>query len=337
MSSSTDQFNRPIQDLRISVMDTCNYRCAYCMPEDKFDDNYQFLRPDQRLSFAQIKRLATQFAAMGVTKLRLTGGEPLLRKNLSSLVSELKTIPGIQDIAITTNGVLLAKQLPQLIDAGLNRVTVSLDAIDDALFQQLNGHKGSIQPVLDAIDAAINSPLQVKINCVVQRNCNESQILPVLEHFRHSGAIVRFIEFMDVGNINDWHSDAVVTGRDILDMIGHQHTYSAVKPNYHGEVAKRYQLEDGSIEFGLITSVSQPFCGDCGRARLSADGRLYTCLFANQGHDLKSILTDPQLDDEQLGSHLRHIWQQRNDRYSEQRHILTERKKSKIEMYVIGG
>ncbi|WP_395374833.1 GTP 3',8-cyclase MoaA [Marinicella sp. W31] len=337
MTRIKDRFDRPIQDLRISVMDTCNYRCAYCMPEDKFDDDYQFLRPDQRLSFSQITRLATQFAAMGVSKLRLTGGEPLLRKKLHTLVTELKNIDGIQDIAITTNGVLLEKQLPNLIDAGLNRVTISLDALDDTLFQRLNGHKGSIKPVLKAIDAAINSSLQVKINCVVQKNCNESQILPIIEHFRDSGAIVRFIEFMDVGNINDWHSDAVVTGQDILNIIDTKHPFSAVTPNYHGEVAKRYQLDDASLEFGLITSVSQPFCGDCGRARLSADGQLYTCLFANQGHNLKPLLNDPHMNDHELTSQLTNIWQQRSDRYSEQRHKLTDRKKSKIEMYVIGG
>jgi len=337
MTAVKDTFNRPIQDLRISVMDTCNYRCAYCMPEDKFDDSYQFLRPDQRLSFAQIKRLAVQFAELGVSKLRLTGGEPLLRKNLAELIADLKTIDGIKDIAITTNGVLLKAQLPKLIAAGLNRVTVSLDAIDDDLFQQLNGGKGRVQPVLESIDAAIASQIQVKLNCVVQKNCNESQILPLLARFRHSGSIVRFIEFMDVGNINDWHSDAVVSGRDILDIIATEYTFSPVKPNYHGEVAKRYRLDDSSLEFGLITSVSQPFCGDCGRARLSADGQLYTCLFASQGHDLRPVLNNPDNSDTDLAAHISRIWQQRSDRYSEQRQRLTKRKKSKIEMYVIGG
>ena len=318
-------------------MDTCNYRCAYCMPEDKFDDKYQFLRPDQRLSFDQIERLATQFAQLGVSKIRLTGGEPLLRKNLADLVSRLNCIDGVRDIAVTTNGVLLKNQLPKLIDAGLSRVTVSLDAVDDDFFQQLNGHKGKVQPVLDAIDAAIESPLQVKLNCVVQKNCNESQILPLLNRYRNTGVIVRFIEFMDVGNINDWRSDAVVSGRDILDIIGEQYGFTAVKPNYHGEVAKRYHLDDGSLEFGLITSVSQPFCGDCGRARLSADGRLYTCLFAHQGHDLKPTLNNPDVDDAALKAYIASIWAQRSDRYSEQRHKITSGKKPKIEMYVIGG
>ncbi len=337
----TDRLNRPVRDLRISVMDTCNYRCPYCMPADKFGDDYQFLRPHERLSFDEIVMVAEAFAAHGVNKLRLTGGEPLLRKKLPELVRRLNGIEGIEDIALTTNGLLLEKQLPALVEAGLQRVTISLDSLDADQYRRLSGHKGELSVVLSAIEKAVNSPLKtVKINCVVQRGVNEDQIIPLLRRFRHTSVVVRFIEYMDVGNKNNWQPGQVLSAADILDRIQHHWPVYALKPNYRGEVAARYAYADGAGEIGFITSISQPFCGDCSRARLSADGQVYTCLFSEQGHDLRPVLRADTPAEERRGrlqQTIADIWRRRADRYSEKRNDLRKQRDKKIEMYVIGG
>lgn len=335
MLNIKDKLNRPIKDLRISVMDTCNYRCPYCMPADKFDENYQFLKKEQRLGFSEIEKIVKIFAGFGVNKVRLTGGEPLLRRDLDRLIKYLKDIVGINDIALTTNGQLLQKQLPKLIDAGLDRVNISLDTIDEDLYYQMSGKKGHLQVVLDAIDAANQSALKsVKINCVVQKGINDNQIIPLLERYQGTNVVVRFIEFMDVGNKNDWHKSHVVNFKDILQTIENKWKIEPVNPNYIGEVASRYQYKNHSGEIGFITSISKPFCRDCSRARLSADGKLYTCLFASEAFDLRTHLRNE--DDEFLKDYIQNIWQNREDRYSEIRHKIKD-KKNKIEMYVIGG
>jgi len=347
-----DRLGRPVRDLRISVMDTCNYRCPYCMPAEKFDENYQFLRPHERLNFDEIVTVAEAFACHGVNKLRLTGGEPLLRKNLAQLVQRLNAIAGIEDIALTTNGLLLSRQLPDLVAAGLKRVTISLDSLDPDQYRRLSGNKGDLPVVLRAIDDAMNSPLQaVKINCVIQRGLNEEQILPILERFRHTPVVVRFIEFMDVGNKNDWQPEKVMTAAEILEIIQAHWPVQPLKPNYRGEVAARYAYADGAGEIGFITSISQPFCGDCSRARLSADGKVYTCLFSSKGHDLRPLLrpaphrpspeTPAQDTVAALRQEIADIWARRSDRYSEKRTRLRRSRDAasgnKIEMYVIGG
>ncbi len=341
----SDRLGRPVRDLRISVMDTCNYRCPYCMPADKFDDQYQFLRPHQRLNFAEIEAVARAFARHGVNKLRLTGGEPLLRKDLPKLVERLSAIEGIEDLALTTNGLLLARQLPDLLSAGLQRVTISLDSLDADQYRALSGNKGDLATVLRAIDEAAASDLQaVKINCVIQRGVNEQQIIPLLRLFRGTRVVVRFIEFMDVGNKNDWQPRQVLRAAEILRVIQQHWPLKPLKPNYRGEVAARYAYADGAGEVGFITSISQPFCGDCSRARLSADGQVYTCLFSSRGHDLRPILRQNKAAGsitKELEQAIESIWRQRADRYSEQRETLlrqqARKNKNKIEMYVIGG
>lgn len=335
MQNITDKLNRPITDLRISVMDTCNYRCPYCMPADKFDEKYQFLKPNERLDFDEIYRIVNVFSDFGVNKIRLTGGEPLLRKNLADLIKKLKKINGIKDIALTTNGQLLKKQLPQLLDAGLDRVNISLDTIDEDLYYQMSGKKGHLQVVLDAIEYARESALKsVKINCVVQVGVNDEHILALLERYQDTDVVVRFIEFMDVGNKNGWQKKTVLNFNDILLRIQNKWKIHAISPNYKGEVATRYRYQDHSGEIGFITSISQPFCQDCSRARLSADGKLYTCLFASKAFDLKNQLKNK--DDQGLKHYIQNVWQNRDDRYSEIRHQM-KNKNDKIEMYVIGG
>ena len=335
MIKITDKRNRPIKDLRISVMDTCNYRCPYCTPADKFDDEYQFLRKDQRLGFLEIEKVVKVFAKLGVNKVRLTGGEPLLRRNLDRLIKFIKRIDGINDIALTTNGQLLKKHLPKLIEAGLDRVNISLDTIDEDLYYKMSGNKGRLGVVLDAIDAASESSLKsVKLNCVVQKGVNDDQIIPLLERYQNTNVVVRFIEFMDVGNKNDWHKNHVVNFKDILEMIQKHWKIKPVNANYIGEVASRYRYEHHQGEIGFITSISKPFCQDCSRARISADGKLYTCLFASEAFDLREHLRHE--DEEFLSRTIQNIWQNRDDRYSEIRHEL-KGKKDKIEMYVIGG
>jgi GTP 3',8-cyclase len=338
-SRPRDTLGRPLHDLRISVMDRCNFRCPYCMPKDTFHEHYKFLKPAERLSFTEIIRLTQLFVAHGVKKIRLTGGEPLLRPDLSELIGELTTLDGVEDVALTTNGVLLAKYAAELKASGLNRVTVSLDTLDPDVFAQMSGGFRGVEQVLEGIDAALNAGLApIKINCVVQKGVNDHTVLNLIERFRGTGVIVRFIEYMDVGNRNDWKRDRVVTSRDLLASINARWPARAAQHNYHGEVAERYVFEDGQGEIGFISSVSEPFCGSCTRARLSSEGSLYTCLFATEGTDLRTPLRAGKSDDE-LRDIIRNTWTARGDRYSELRAGLRaqEHPLKKIEMYYIGG
>ncbi len=331
-----DRFARPLRDLRISVMDRCNFRCPYCMPEDKYHKDFQFLKSSERLSFEEILRLAQIFAALGVTKLRITGGEPLLRPNLPDLVGDLSRVEGIEDVALTTNGVLLAQHAAALKAAGLARVTVSLDSLNDAVFVVMNGGRGNRERVLEGIREAINAGLTpLKINTVVIRGVNDGTVLDLVEHFRGTGVIVRFIEYMDVGTINHWQLADTVPSRELVSMIGARWPLRAVDSNYHGEVASRYAFDDGQGELGFISSVTEPFCGSCTRARLSSDGQFFTCLFAGSGTDLKGPLRAGATDAELRGI-ITAVWQGREDRYSELRAGLTS-DTGKVEMYYIGG
>ena len=334
-----DALRRPLHDLRISVLDQCNFRCPYCMPEDEFHADYEFLNRQQRLSYEEILRIAGVAARLGVSKLRLTGGEPLLDKRIPDLVEGLAAIRGIDDLALTTNGMLLAPMAEKLAAAGLHRVTISLDSLDEDVFRRMSGGRGDLSRVLDGVSAAQSAGLSpIKINVVVQRGVNDHTVLDLLEHFRGSGHIVRLIEFMDVGNRNGWRLDQVVPSRQLLQQVRERWPLRRVDQNYPGEVARRYKYVDGAGEIGFISSVTEPFCGNCSRARLSADGMLYTCLFANQGTDLRESLRN-DADDEELTDILSQIWLQRADRYSELRrpelaeaHVLR-----KVEMYRIGG
>ena len=334
-----DALRRPLHDLRISVLDQCNFRCPYCMPEDEFHADFEFLKKQQRLSYAEILKIARVAAGLGVSKIRLTGGEPLLDKHIAELVSGLAAIPGVDDLALTTNGMLLAPVAEKLADAGLHRVTISLDSLDEDVFRRMSGGRGDLSRVLEGLAAAQSAGLSpIKINVVVQRGVNDHTILDLLEHFRGSGHIVRLIEFMDVGNRNGWRLDQVVPSRHLLELVRGRWPLRRVDQSYPGEVARRYKYVDGAGEIGFISSVTEPFCGDCSRARLSADGMLYTCLFANQGTDLRESLRN-DADEEELADILSQIWLQRADRYSELRqpelaeaHVLR-----KVEMYRIGG
>ncbi|HSN73296.1 MAG TPA: GTP 3',8-cyclase MoaA [Steroidobacteraceae bacterium] len=334
-----DALGRPLHDLRISVMDRCNFRCPYCMPRETFHQNYRFLRSAERLSFDEIVRLTRLAVEIGVRKVRLTGGEPLLRPNLSELVGELSSLDGIDDVALTTNGVLLAKNAAELKANGLGRVTVSLDTLDDAVFRRMSGGFGRPQQVLEGIEAARTAGLApIKVNAVVQRGVNDQGVLDLVRHFRGTNVIVRFIEYMDVGNSNHWNGDLVVPSQELVSRIDAHWPVEPVAGNYHGEVAERYAFRDGAGEIGFISSVTQPFCGACTRARLSSEGVLYTCLFATQGQDLRGPLRAGATDDE-LRRLLRDTWTRRIDRYSEQRAELrrSEKPLRKIEMYYIGG
>ena len=333
-----DSRGRPLADLRISVMDRCNFRCPYCMPRETFGEHYRFLAAAERLSFDEITRLARLFAAEGVRKIRLTGGEPLLRSGLADLVGELSAIQGIVDLALTTNGVLLAQHAAELKAHGLSRVTVSLDSIDPATFRRLSGGFDGLERVLDGIRAALEAGLApVKVNAVIQRGINDGQALELAGHFRGTGVILRFIEYMDVGNRNDWRREFVVPSRELRDAIDAAWPLRPLAPAHRGEVATRYAYEDNAGEVGFISSVSQPFCGDCTRARLSSDGVLYTCLFAAQGTDVRAKLR-AGADDEELRRLIRTLWRRRDDRYSELREKPAgEPKPRKIEMYYIGG
>jgi len=334
-----DQLGRPLHDLRISVMDRCNFRCPYCMPRETFHDRYRFLRSSERLGFDEIARVARAAAALGARKLRLTGGEPLLRAGLAELVGELSMIEGIDDIALTTNGVLLAQHAAELKGNGLHRVTVSLDSLDPEVFTRMSGGFGGLGDVLDGIAAAIEAGLApIKVNTVVRRGINDHTVTALLEHFRGTPVVVRLIEYMDVGNRNAWRPDEVVPSAELLRLIGAQWPVVAVPGAYHGEVAERYRYQDGAGEIGLISSVSAPFCGDCTRARLSSEGRFYTCLFASEGTDLRGALRTGATDAE-LAELLRAAWIRREDRYSEQREALrrNEHPLHKIEMHYIGG
>jgi cyclic pyranopterin phosphate synthase len=333
-----DSLARPLRDLRISVIDRCNFRCPYCMPEDQFADDAVFLSKSERLRFEEIERIARAFAALGVHKLRLTGGEPLLRRDLPELVRLLRAIPGIDDIALTTNGVLLPRHAQALRDAGLMRLTVSLDTLDAPTFRKLSGGRGEVDEVLSGIAAAEQAGFgPIKLNCVVMRGVNDGQLLDLVERFRGTGHIVRFIEYMDVGTMNQWRGDLVVPSAEVARRIGERWPLQALAPNYRGEVAERYAFADGAGEIGFISSVSQPFCGDCARARLSADGRMFTCLFARDGFDLRLALRGGAGDDE-LQRMIGARWAQREDRYSERRAELRAHGDGrKIEMFSIGG
>jgi len=333
-----DQRGRPLHDLRISVMDRCNFRCPYCMPESTYGEHFTFLRNDERLSFDEIERLCRLAAGLGVSKLRLTGGEPLLRPHLAELVTRLRRIDGITDLALTTNGVLLSRHAAELRDAGLDRVTVSLDTLDPALFHRMSGGRGALEDVLAGIEVAqaAGFPHGVKLNTVVQRGVNELTVIDLVERFRGSGIVVRFIEYMDVGNRNDWSREAVVPSAELVQRIGERWPLRAVPPKYPGEVATRYRFEDGAGEIGMISSISQPFCGGCTRARLSSEGVLYTCLFANRGTDLRSLLRRGA-GDEEVTRLLRDVWLSRRDRYSEERAEHHGKVARKIEMHYIGG
>lgn len=346
-----DKFGRPMRDLRISVTDRCNFRCTYCMPAEIFGERYEFLPKPEVLTFEEIERLARIFAGLGVNKLRITGGEPLVRAQLPSLIGKLAAIDGIDDIALTTNGFLLAKMAADLKAAGLERVTVSLDSLDGEIVKKMSGRPYGPEPVLAGIAEAERVGLSpIKIDTVVQRGVNDHTLVDTARHFKGTGHIVRFIEFMDVGNRNGWKLDQVVTAKEIIDRIGQEFPLEPLDANYRGEVATRYRYADGSGEIGIIASVSMPFCGDCTRARLTTDGRLVTCLFASGGTDLKNLLRGGA-SDEEIASAVTGVWTRRADRYSELRESNTEwaeagetedgaggqQKRKKIEMYQIGG
>ena len=331
-----DRLQRPLRDLRISVTDRCNFRCTYCMPKELFGSDHAFLPRESLLDFSEIERLVRIFADHGVEKIRLTGGEPMVRPRLEELVARIAGIEGIRDIALTTNASLLSAGRAQaLADAGLSRITVSLDALDDAAFMAINDVGFPVAKVLEGIGNAADVGLPVKINAVIQRGVNDDQVLPLAGYFRGSGHILRFIEYMDVGTTNGWRLEDVVPAREILERIHAVFPLEPLDPNYSGEVANRYRYRDGTGEIGLIASVTQPFCRGCTRARLSAEGCLYTCLFADVGHDLRGLLRSGA-PDERLSEELGSIWGRRADRYSELRSRET-RARNRVEMSYIGG
>jgi GTP 3',8-cyclase len=331
----TDRLGRPVRDLRISVTDRCNFRCVYCMPKDVYGRDYAFLPRSELLTFEEIERVARAFVALGVEKIRITGGEPLVRRELDRLVAKLAVLGPI-DLTLTTNGALLAAQARALADAGLTRVTVSLDSLDDATFRAMNDVDFPVERVLAGIEAAAAAGLApVKVNVVVKRGVNEDGIVELARYFRGSGHVLRFIEYMDVGHTNGWRLDDVVPAAEIVRRIGEEFPLEPVDSAYRGEVAQRYRYADGAGEVGVIASVTQPFCGDCTRARLSADGKLYTCLFAVRGHDLRALLRSGASDAE-LADAISAVWRVRDDRYSELRSAETA-ELAKVEMSYIGG
>ena len=330
-----DTLGRPLHDLRISVTDRCNFRCVYCMPKEVFGKDFQFLPRAEILTFEEIERLVRIFVSLGVQKIRLTGGEPLVRRNLERLVEMLAKV-GDLDLTLTTNGSLLSQKARALAGAGLGRVTVSLDSLDDATFKRMNDADFPVAKVLAGIEAAHAAGLApIKINMVTKRGVNESSIVPMARYFKGTGMTLRFIEFMDVGSTNGWRLDDVIPAREIIAMIDREMPLEPVGAGYRGEVAARYRYKDGSGEIGVISSVTQPFCADCTRARLSADGALYTCLFATQGHDLRALLRNGSSDDE-ITSAVAALWTERTDRYSDLRSEQTAGL-HKIEMSFIGG
>jgi cyclic pyranopterin phosphate synthase len=333
----SDTLGRPLHDLRISVTDRCNFRCTYCMPKEIFGRDFAFLERGALLTFEEISRMARLFVRLGVGKIRLTGGEPLIRRDLERLVEMLARIDGLHDLTLTTNGSLLTRQKARsLRSAGLQRITISLDSLDDATFRAMNDVDFPVTRVLEAIDSAAEAGLSpIKIDMVVKRGSNDGNIVEMARRFRGSGHIVRFIEYMDVGNTNGWRMEDVVSGREIRDVIARQWSLEPVAGNYFGEVAERWRYTDGAGEIGIITSVTQPFCGSCTRARLSADGELYTCLFASHGFDLRKLLRDGTCDDD-LASVIANLWRIRSDRYSEIRSAATANL-SRVEMSHIGG
>jgi len=331
-----DLLGRPVRDLRVSLTDRCNLRCTYCMPAEVFDAGHEFLRKDQLLRLTELDRIIQAFVRCGVSKLRITGGEPLLRSGVVKFLRGLRRFPSLRDIAMTTNGLLLPELASALADAGLHRVTVSLDALDPAVFGAMNGRGVHPERVLQGITTARAAGLTVKINMVVQRGINEGEILPMARHWKRQGVVLRFIEFMDVGNSNHWDPAQVVPGREILDLLSREFTFDPIPAATRGEVAQRYRYRDDGVEFGLITSISAPFCRDCTRARLSADGRLFTCLFSSEGFDLVGVMRTTSPDDEALYRLVAGLWSRRADRYSEIR-AETAASTPKVEMSFIGG
>jgi cyclic pyranopterin phosphate synthase len=330
----TDTLGRPLRDLRISVTDRCNFRCVYCMPKEVFGRGYRFMDRKELLTFEELERLARIFVGLGVEKIRITGGEPLLRRDLDQLIARLAAVDGL-DLTLTTNGALLAKQARALATAGLKRVTVSLDSLDDAIFRAMNDVDFPVDRVLEGIDVAAAAGRPVKVNAVVKRGLNDEEIVNLARHFRGSGHTLRFIEYMDVGATNGWRLDDVVPAAEILAAVDAVFPVEPVEAAYRGEVARRWRYRDGAGEIGIIASVTQPFCGDCTRARVSAEGRLYTCLFGVRGHDLRALVRSTESDDE-LREAIAAVWMRRRDRYSELRSEATIRR-DKVEMSYIGG
>ncbi|MDN4606119.1 GTP 3',8-cyclase MoaA [Sporosarcina highlanderae] len=336
MEPIVDKFGRPIRDLRISVTDRCNFRCTYCMPKEIFGDDYVFLPKNELLSFEEMERFARLFASIGVKKLRLTGGEPLMRRGLPDLIAKLTKIDGIEDIGLTTNGVLLGQYAQPLYDAGLRRLNISLDAMDPELFGKMNGRGIKPELILKNIDRAKEIGFTIKMNMVVQKGVNESEILPMAKYFKERGITLRFIEFMDVGNDNGWSFEKVVTKKEIYEMLRTEYEMEPAEEEYYGEVAKHYRYLDNGAEVGFITSVSESFCSTCTRARLSSDGKLYTCLFASGGFDLRELIRSG-LSDEELLQAITGVWKGRADRYSDERTEQTVKNRKKINMSYIGG
>lgn len=336
-SVTLDKLQRPLKDLRISVTDRCNFRCRYCMPEEIFGPDYSFLSNDKILSFDEIERITRIFVSLGVRKLRITGGEPLLRRGLQKLIERLNKIDGVEDIGLTTNGSLLKKFAPDLYKAGLSRVTVSLDSLEEERFFYLNGNRSKVQRVLEGIQAAAEVGMKIKINMVVQKGKNEQDILQMAQYFKENKHILRFIEYMDVGNYNGWDLKEVVSKQEIVDTIHQVMPLERIEANYSGEVATRYRYIGSDEEIGIISSVTDSFCSSCTRARISAEGKLYTCLFASKGNDLRELLRSEHTD-EDITDVVRDIWNNREDRYSDERLNHTNKKTiPKIEMSHIGG
>jgi len=334
MTAVNDLFDRPVRDLRISVTDRCNFRCTYCMPKEVFGPDHEFLPRDQLLTFEELVSVTGKFVERGVNKVRITGGEPLLRRGIEELIAALAAIDGVEDLTLTTNASLLARKATRLAEAGLHRVTVSLDAMDDPTFQRMNDVGFPVATVLEAIVIAGDEGLgPVKINCVVQRGVNEHAVLEMADYFRGTGHIVRFIEFMDVGNTNGWRLDDVVPASDMIELINSAFPLEPVSPNYNGEVANRFRYIDGQGEVGVIASVTKPFCGSCTRARVSAEGVLYTCLFASSGTSLRDAIRSGV----DVGEVIDEVWGKRDDRYSEVRSSQTSHIGTPIEMSYIGG
>ena len=334
MPEPTDRFDRPIRDLRVSVTDRCNFRCTYCMPKELFGKDHEFLPRTDLLSFEEIAVIVAAFVERGAEKVRITGGEPLLRKGIEDLIAMISGIDGVRDLTLTTNGSLLVRKAESLAAAGLNRVTVSLDAVDEKTFQKMNDVGFPVSAVLDAIEVAASAGLgPIKINCVVQKGVNDHAVPEMAAHFKGTGHIVRFIEYMDVGTTNGWRLDDVLPASEIIDMINEIHPVEPLAPNYPGEVANRFRYLDGDGEVGVIASVTKPFCGSCTRARVSAEGSLYTCLFASKGEDLRGAIRSG-ID---VGEVIDRVWSDRDDRYSEIRSSQTVRIGSPVEMSYIGG
>ncbi|MFS0593885.1 GTP 3',8-cyclase MoaA [Cytobacillus horneckiae] len=331
-----DALNRPLRDLRISVIDRCNFRCQYCMPAEVFGPDFVFLPKEELLSYEEIERLAHIFVELGVEKIRLTGGEPLLRKELPTLVDKLSQIEGLKDIGLTTNGVLLPKHAKALKDAGLKRVNISLDSLKDELFGEINGRNVGVGPVIKGIKAAKDAGLGVKLNMVVKKGLNDQEILPMAKFCKENELQLRFIEYMDVGSTNGWRMDEVVTKKEIYNTLKEHYLLEPVDPDYFGEVAKRYRYKGTDVDVGFITSVSESFCSSCTRSRLSANGQLYTCLFNGDGHDIKKFIRSG-VTDQEIKQYVTDIWNIRTDRYSDERTDETRKNRKKLEMSYIGG